>query len=66
VRNNYWPSFIFFPLKAIYLIRNPKDVLVFGYFSCGKTNLVKNPGSLRTYFEWFLKRNAEYPVKYRR
>ncbi|XP_029329595.1 bile salt sulfotransferase 1 isoform X2 [Mus caroli] len=44
--------------KAIYLIRNPRDILVSGYFFYGNTNLVKNPGSLRTYFEWFLKGNG--------
>uniref|UniRef100_A0A8C6R986 Sulfotransferase n=1 Tax=Nannospalax galili TaxID=1026970 RepID=A0A8C6R986_NANGA len=40
--------------KVIYLIRNPRDVLVSGYFFWGKTNLVKNPESLEIYFEWFL------------
>ncbi|XP_052036548.1 probable alcohol sulfotransferase isoform X2 [Apodemus sylvaticus] len=40
--------------KVIYLIRNPRDVLVSAYFFWGKTNLVRNPGSLETYFEWFL------------
>ncbi|XP_076783100.1 sulfotransferase 2A2-like isoform X3 [Arvicanthis niloticus] len=46
--------------KAIYLIRNPRDVLVSGYFFWGKTNLVKNPDSLGTYFEWFLNGNVPY------
>ena len=66
MRNNYWPSFTFFPFKVIYVIRNPRDVLISGYFFWGKTNLVKEPESLETYFEWFLKGNGEYPVKYRR
>ncbi|XP_052026528.1 probable alcohol sulfotransferase isoform X2 [Apodemus sylvaticus] len=44
--------------KVIYLIRNPRDVLVSAYFFWGKTNLVRNPGSLETYFEWFLKGNG--------
>ncbi|XP_028637754.1 probable alcohol sulfotransferase isoform X2 [Grammomys surdaster] len=46
--------------KAIYLIRNPRDVLVSGYFFWGKTSLVKNPESMGTYFEWFLKGNVLY------
>ncbi|XP_028639297.1 bile salt sulfotransferase 1-like, partial [Grammomys surdaster] len=44
--------------KAIYLIRNPRDVLVSGYFFWSTTNLVKIPESLETYFEWFLKGNG--------
>ncbi|GAB1291582.1 Sulfotransferase [Apodemus speciosus] len=39
---------------------NPRDVLVSGYFFWGKTNLIKNPGSMETYFEWFLKGNVPY------
>ncbi|XP_076783107.1 sulfotransferase 2A2-like [Arvicanthis niloticus] len=46
--------------KVIYLIRNPRDVLVSGYFFWGKANFVKNPESLETYFEWFLKGNVPY------
>ncbi|XP_051018359.1 sulfotransferase 2A1-like [Acomys russatus] len=46
--------------KVIYLIRNPRDILVSGYFFWSKTNLVKNPDSLETYFEWFLKGNVLY------
>ncbi|GAB1291580.1 Sulfotransferase [Apodemus speciosus] len=46
--------------KVIYVIRNPRDVLVSAYFFWGKTNLVKNPGSMETYFEWFLKGNVLY------
>ncbi|XP_052036499.1 probable alcohol sulfotransferase isoform X1 [Apodemus sylvaticus] len=46
--------------KVIYVIRNPRDVLISGYFFWGKTNLVKDPESLETYFEWFLKGNVVY------
>jgi hypothetical protein len=59
VRDNYWPSFTFFPFKVIYLIRNPRDVLVSGYFFWANTNLVKNLESLGIYFEQFLKGNGE-------
>ncbi|KAL1764691.1 bile salt sulfotransferase 1-like [Sigmodon hispidus] len=44
--------------KVIYIIRNPRDILVSSYFFFGKTNLMRNPESFRTYFEWFLKGNV--------
>ncbi|XP_075815084.1 sulfotransferase 2A1-like [Microtus pennsylvanicus] len=53
-------SFFSSKAKMIYVIRNPRDVLVSGYFFFHKTNLVKNPGSLLEYFEWFLKGNVIY------
>ncbi|XP_049988056.1 sulfotransferase 2A1-like isoform X1 [Alexandromys fortis] len=53
-------SFFSSNAKMIYVIRNPRDVLVSGYFFWCKTNLVKNPESLSTYFEWFLKGNVAY------
>ncbi|XP_041509863.1 sulfotransferase 2A1-like [Microtus oregoni] len=53
-------SFFSSKAKMIYVIRNPRDVLVSGYFFFHKTNLVKNPGSLIKYFEWFLKGNVAY------
>ncbi|KAM7340279.1 hypothetical protein ACRRTK_000894 [Alexandromys fortis] len=46
--------------KILYIIRNPRDVLVSSYFFWSKTNLIKNPESLETYFEWFLKGNVLY------
>ncbi|XP_041509899.1 sulfotransferase 2A1-like [Microtus oregoni] len=53
-------SFFSSKAKMIYVIRNPRDVLVSGYFFFHKTNLVKNPGSLIKYFEWFLKGNVVF------
>ncbi|XP_049988060.1 bile salt sulfotransferase 2-like [Alexandromys fortis] len=46
--------------KVIFVIRNPRDVLVSGYFFMHETNLAKNPESFGTYFEWFLKGNVIY------
>ncbi|XP_031240045.1 bile salt sulfotransferase 2-like isoform X2 [Mastomys coucha] len=51
-------SFFSSKAKVIYIIRNPRDVLVSGYFFWSETKLVKNPDSLETYFEWFLKGNG--------
>ncbi|XP_057618577.1 sulfotransferase 2A1-like isoform X1 [Chionomys nivalis] len=53
-------SFFSSKAKMIYVIRNPRDVLVSAYFFLHKTNLVKNPESLINYFEWFLKGNVIY------
>ncbi|XP_037067717.1 bile salt sulfotransferase 2-like [Peromyscus leucopus] len=44
--------------KVIYVIRNPRDVLVSGYFFHRNTNLIDNPESLGTYIEWFLNGNG--------
>ncbi|XP_036023242.1 probable alcohol sulfotransferase isoform X1 [Onychomys torridus] len=53
-------SFFSSKAKVIYVIRNPRDVLVSGYFFLSKTKYVKYPESLTTYFEWFLKGNVVY------
>ncbi|XP_076428002.1 sulfotransferase 2A1-like isoform X2 [Peromyscus maniculatus bairdii] len=53
-------SFFSSKAKIIYVIRNPRDVLVSGYFFWSKTKFVKNPESLTTYFEWFIKGNVAY------
>ncbi|XP_076427818.1 sulfotransferase 2A1-like isoform X2 [Peromyscus maniculatus bairdii] len=46
--------------KVIYVIRNPRDVLVSGYFFLRNTKYIDNPESLGTYIEWFLKGNVPY------
>ncbi|XP_057618545.1 sulfotransferase 2A1-like isoform X1 [Chionomys nivalis] len=53
-------SFFSSKAKVIFVIRNPRDVLVSGYFFLHKTNFVKNPQSFGAYFEWFLKGNVIY------
>ncbi|XP_028717601.1 bile salt sulfotransferase 2-like [Peromyscus leucopus] len=53
-------SFFSSKAKIIYVIRNPRDVLVSGYFFWRKTKYVKIPESLTTYFEWFIKGNVAY------
>ncbi|XP_052569255.1 probable alcohol sulfotransferase isoform X1 [Peromyscus californicus insignis] len=53
-------SFFRSKAKVIYIIRNPRDVLVSRYFFQRNTNLIDNPESLRTYFEWFLKGNVPF------
>ncbi|XP_012891616.1 PREDICTED: bile salt sulfotransferase-like isoform X2 [Dipodomys ordii] len=47
-------SFFTSKAKMIYVIRNPKDVLISGYYFWRVTNLSKKPESLEQYFEWFL------------
>ncbi|XP_044616038.1 sulfotransferase 2A1-like isoform X2 [Equus asinus] len=44
--------------KVIYLIRNPRVVLVSGYFFWSISTFVKKPESLEQYFEWFIKGNG--------
>ncbi|XP_059109574.1 bile salt sulfotransferase 2-like isoform X1 [Peromyscus eremicus] len=53
-------SFFSSKAKVIYIIRNPRDVLVSGYFFWSKTKFARNPESMTTYFEWFLKGNVVY------
>lgn len=52
----HYPIFLF---KVIYLIRNPRDILVSGYFFWIISNFVKKPESLEQYFEWFIQGNGE-------
>ncbi|XP_066229974.1 sulfotransferase 2A1 [Saccopteryx leptura] len=46
--------------KVIYLIRNPRDILVSGYFFWIISNFVKKPESLEQYFEWFIQGNVAF------
>ncbi|XP_076427928.1 sulfotransferase 2A6-like isoform X3 [Peromyscus maniculatus bairdii] len=53
-------SFFRSKAKVIYVIRNPRDVLVSGYFFLCNTKIIDNSESLGTYIEWFLKGNVPY------
>ncbi|XP_077887885.1 sulfotransferase 2A1 isoform X2 [Ictidomys tridecemlineatus] len=44
--------------KVIYIMRNPKDVLVSGYYFYTMTNDYKKPESLERYFQWFIQGNG--------
>ncbi|KAM5133570.1 sulfotransferase 2A1-like [Callospermophilus lateralis] len=46
--------------KVIYIMRNPKDVLVSGYYHWSMTQQCKNPESLEQYFQWFIQGNVPY------
>nr|XP_044990134.1 sulfotransferase 2A1-like [Jaculus jaculus] len=46
--------------KVIYVIRNPRDVLVSGYFFWKDSKLHKHPKSLQEYLEWFIEGNVPY------
>ncbi|XP_058386704.1 sulfotransferase 2A1-like [Diceros bicornis minor] len=46
--------------KLIYLIRNPRDILVSGYFFWSISKFVKKPESMEEYFEWFIQGNVPY------
>ncbi|XP_073913954.1 sulfotransferase 2A1-like [Castor canadensis] len=46
--------------KVIYIIRNPRDVSVSGYFFWEKMNICKIAKSWDEYFEWFIQGNVPY------
>nr|XP_035141099.2 sulfotransferase 2A1 [Callithrix jacchus]QIG55811.1 sulfotransferase 2A1 [Callithrix jacchus] len=46
--------------KIIYLLRNPRDVLVSGYFFWKQITFVKKPKSWEQYFEWFCQGHVIY------
>ncbi|KAM5133152.1 sulfotransferase 2A1-like [Callospermophilus lateralis] len=46
--------------KVIYIMRNPKDVLVSGYYHQTLTKFSKKPESLKQYFKWFLQGHVPY------
>ncbi|XP_003803680.1 bile salt sulfotransferase-like [Otolemur garnettii] len=53
-------SFFSSKAKVIYVIRNPKDIIVSGYFFLNSVNLAKKPKSMEQYLEWFLEGNVIY------
>ncbi|KAM4825522.1 sulfotransferase 2A1-like [Thomomys bottae] len=53
-------SFFTSKAKVIYGIRNPKDVLISGYYFWSSTNLTKKPESLEQFFDCFLQGNVLY------
>uniref|UniRef100_A0A8C9Q2F1 Sulfotransferase n=1 Tax=Spermophilus dauricus TaxID=99837 RepID=A0A8C9Q2F1_SPEDA len=46
--------------KVIYIMRNPKDVLVSGYYHRSMMKLCKKPESLEQHFQWFMQGNVSY------
>ncbi|CAK6437270.1 unnamed protein product [Pipistrellus nathusii] len=46
--------------KVIYLIRNPRDILVSGYFFWIISRFVKRPESLEQYFKWFIQGHVAF------
>uniref|UniRef100_H0Y072 Sulfotransferase n=2 Tax=Otolemur garnettii TaxID=30611 RepID=H0Y072_OTOGA len=53
-------SFFSSKAKVIYVIRNPKDIIVSGYFFWNSVHFVKKPKSMEQYLEWFLEGNVPY------
>uniref|UniRef100_A0A2K6PVG7 Sulfotransferase n=1 Tax=Rhinopithecus roxellana TaxID=61622 RepID=A0A2K6PVG7_RHIRO len=53
-------SFFSSKAKVIYLMRNPRDVFVSGYFFWNSVKFVKKPKSWEQYFEWFSQGNVIY------
>lgn len=53
-------SFFHSKAKMIYCMRNPRDVLVSGYFFFRRMSIAKKPETLQQYLEWFLQGNVIY------
>ncbi|XP_048225359.1 sulfotransferase 2A1-like [Perognathus longimembris pacificus] len=53
-------SFLTSKAKVIYVLRNPKDVLVSRYYFICQSKFMKNPESLQQYDEWFIQGNVAY------
>ncbi|XP_074171524.1 sulfotransferase 2A1 isoform X2 [Rhinolophus sinicus] len=53
-------SFFQSKAKAIYIMRNPRDVIVSGYHFYKVMVLAKSTDSFEEYFEWFLQGNVLY------
>ncbi|NP_001166297.1 3-beta-hydroxysteroid sulfotransferase [Cavia porcellus] len=53
-------SFFSSKAKVIYCIRNPRDVLVSGYYFTSKMKIAEKPETLQQYMKWFLQGNVIY------
>ncbi|XP_049755849.1 sulfotransferase 2A1-like [Elephas maximus indicus] len=53
-------SFFNSKAKAIYLLRNPRDVITSGYYFFRALKCVKNPEFFEQYYEWFLQGDVPY------
>ncbi|XP_003803777.1 bile salt sulfotransferase-like [Otolemur garnettii] len=53
-------SFFSSKAKVIYVIRNPKDVIVSGYFYWSSVNFAKKPKSVKQFLECFLEGNVPF------
>ncbi|XP_003803750.1 bile salt sulfotransferase-like [Otolemur garnettii] len=53
-------SFFSSKAKVIYVIRNPKDVIVSSYFFWNSINWIEKPKSVEQYLEWFLEGKVPY------
>ncbi|XP_048225368.1 sulfotransferase 2A1-like [Perognathus longimembris pacificus] len=51
-------SFFTSKAKVIYILRNPKDVLVSAYYFYRQSKIIKNAESLQQYYEWFIQGNV--------
>ncbi|KAM4797720.1 3-beta-hydroxysteroid sulfotransferase-like isoform X2 [Urocitellus parryii] len=55
-----WDRSPWIETDVIYVMRNPKDVLVSGYYHHSMMKLCKQPESLEQYFQWFIQGNVPY------
>ncbi|XP_064149264.1 sulfotransferase 2A1-like [Loxodonta africana] len=50
--------------KAIYLNRNPRDVITSGFYYWRAIQCVRNPDTFEQYFEWFLQGNVTFGSRF--
>ncbi|XP_004467194.2 sulfotransferase 2A1-like [Dasypus novemcinctus] len=53
-------SFFSSKAKAIYIIRNPRDIITSGYFFWRGMKVAKPPESFEQFFQWFLQGNVSF------